>query len=308
MKRSSLGPRSKFIQEKPVKEFNFTKPIITPQLRQKRLEMEETNNELEDAKNKFEQWKCDFQKKKREIEDKQHKLEMDKENLREFTMHHNYELEKAQQKEHEMMAKIKKIQEDIKDLQQQDEELQEKNNALKAKLDVLQPCADYLNSVVDFSTNFDSIESILNRYHSINLTREEYLDKYRKLLETFGTDSAKRMKLIELRKSYLIDKTKKFIDNINKLKQEKLQSEYGKLSLIKDIQRIEDKSMELAMIKTSIRSIYERAVDKIKGSDSKNISADNLTEEQMLVIIRNRFTDLSDIIKASRSVTIVESN
>ena len=304
MRRSSLG-RSKYIQEKPVKEFNFTKPIITPQLKQKRMEMEATNNELEDAKNKFEQWKCDFQKKKREIEEKQHKLEMDKENLKEFTMHHNVELEKAQHKEQEMMAKIKKIQEDIKTLEKEDEELQENNNVLKAKLDELQPCADYLQSVVDFSTNFDSIESILNRFHSINLTREEYLGKYRDLLETFGTDSAKRMKLIELRKAYLIDKTKKFIDNINKLKQEKRQSEYGKLSLIKDIQRIEDKSMELAMIKTSIRSIYDRAVAKIKGSDTKNVSGDNLTEEQMLIIIRNRFTDLSDIIKASGTVTVV---
>ena len=306
MRRSSLGPNPKKLPENTIKEFNFTKPIITPKLKQKQAEMEQTNDELEDAKQKFEQWKCDFQQKKREIEAKQHQLQLDKDNLREFTTHHNQELEKAQQKEQEMMQKMRKIEQEIEELKQEDEILQERNNVLKVELDKLQPIADYLQSVVDFSTNFDSIESILNRYHSVDITREEYIDKYRKLLESFGTDSEKREKLLELRKAYLIDKTKKFNDKVSRLKQDKLQKEYGKLSLIKDIQRIEEKTVELAMIKTSIRSIYDRAVDKIKGSEPKNTNADNLTEEQMLIAIRNRFTDLSEIIKASGTVSIMD--
>ena len=89
--------------------------------------------------------------------------------------------------------------------------IQKCNYYLKIKLDELQPCADYLQTVVDSSSNFDSIE----------LTRTKYLERFRNLLESFGSDSEKQSKLIELRKAYLIDKTNRFIDDINKTKARK---------------------------------------------------------------------------------------
>ena len=303
-KRSTIGggPSKRNIQ--PVKEFEFSKPMVTPQLKQKKEEMDNANAKLEEAKNKFESWKADFQQKKLEIEDKQQKLAAQKANLREFTLHHNAELEKAKQKEAEEEQKMSKINEMIQELKKEDDLLKQRNDKLRADLDRLQPCADYLQRVVDVSSNYDSIESILNRYHSINKTREEYLTKYRQLLESFGTNSKKRNALIELRKSYLIDKTMRFNENIARMKQEKQQSEYKKMSLIKDIQRIEEKTIELSSIKTSIKSIYDRAMDRIIGNEQKNPGSDNLTEEQMLIAIKNRFSDLSEIIKAS-NVTIL---
>ncbi|EAY18029.1 hypothetical protein TVAG_113730 [Trichomonas vaginalis G3] len=304
--KKRTSPRSRNAMKEP-KEFEFAKLAITPELAEKRKEMMVKNDELEEAKSKFEEWKVDFQSRKAEIDDKMSKLEDQKRNLIQFTRHHNLELEKAQQREEESKIKMINIRKEIDVLKKEDDQLQSQIDDLMKKINQLQPCADYLQAAVDYSPNFDSVEYMLNRYHSISETRAEFLGKYQNLLMTFGDDSKKLDELLKLRKAYLIDRTMKFNKEIAKYEQTKQQREYRKMSLIKDVQRIEEKLIELSSIKTSIRTIYESAMDRMQSNDARKKAppASSLTEEQMLIAIQNRFSDLSEIIKAANVKVII---
>lgn len=304
--KKRVSPRSRSTFAEP-KEFEFAKLAVTPELAEKRKEMLVKNEELEEAKTKFEEWKVDFQSRKAEIDDKIAKLEDQKHNLIQFTRHHNQELEKAQQREEESKVKMINIRREIDLLKREDDMLQNQIDNLMKQIDELQPCADYLQSAVDYSPNFDSVEYMLNRYHSISETRAEFLNKYQNLLMVFGEDSKKLDELLKLRKAYLIDRTMKFNKEIAQFEQTKQQREYRKMSLIKDIQRIEEKLTELSSIKTSIRTIYESAMDRMQSNDAKKKAppANTLTDEQMLTAIKNRFSDLSEIIKAANVKVII---
>jgi hypothetical protein len=81
-------------------------------------------------------------------------------------------------------------------------------------------------------------------------------------VDHFGSEEAKLSDLLELRKSHLIDSTMKYNERIARIKQTKKANEYRKATLIKDVQRIEDKNTELASIRTSIKTIYARALSR----------------------------------------------
>jgi myosin heavy subunit len=276
-------------------------PGLSPQLVDKQREIEAANKKLEEARGKFEQWKVNFQRKRKEIEDKQQALAEQKKNLDAFTQHHIQELDKAKKREQEETERAKEIEKELKSLTEREEKLRTRNDSLTEELTALQPCADYLQSVVESCQAFDNIEAILHRHESLSHTRQEYLAKYQELMGHYGSEEAKLSALLELRKSHLIDSTMKYNERISRIKQTKKANEYRKTTLIKDVQRIEDKNTELASIKTSIKTIYNRALSKSsnaaihaqQGQKKKN----EVSEEAMLEFIENRFLDLKDIIR-----------
>ena len=95
----------------------------------------------------------------------------------------------------------------------------------------------------------------------------------------------------------------KYNEGITKVAQAKKLNEYRRTTLIKDVQRIEDKNVELSAIKTSIRTIYNRAINKSGTTvDQAEKKKTDVTEEQMLEYIENRFNDLKDIIEDKKVV------
>lgn len=273
-------------------------PGLSPQLVDKQREMEEANQQLEEARMKFEQWKTNFQRKRKEIEEQQQALAEQKKSLDSFTQHHIMELEKAKKREQEELEKAKEIEKELKELTDKEERLRAKNDLLTEELKDLQPCADYLQSVVEACQTFDNVEAILHRHESLSNTRSEYLKRYQELMTKYGNDEAELSKQLEVRRSHLIDSTMKYNEAISRINKTKKQNEYRNTSLVKDVQRIEEKNTELAMIKTSIKTIYNRALSKSSATADKIQKRKlDISEEEMLEYIENRFLDLKDIIK-----------
>lgn len=272
-------------------------PGLSPQLVDKQKEMEQTNKQLEEARNKYEQWKTNFQSKRVEIEKKQQALAEQKKDLDNFAQHQNQELEKTKTRRKDEIKEANEIEIQLRQLSETEEQKRALNEQLKAELEELQPCADYLQSVVESCTSFDNIDAILHRYETLAETRSIYLDQYQQLMSTFGNDHILLQKQLEFHKSKLIDSTMKYNEAISQIEQIKKINEYNKTSLIKDVQRIDDKKTELAAIKTSIKTIYNRALNKSSATvDQIQKKKGDVDEEAMLEYIKNRFKDLRDII------------
>jgi len=215
-------------------------------------------------------------------------------------------LEKAKKREAEEIEQARLIDAQLKTLMQEEEQLKTQNDQLRAELDELQPCADYLQSVVESCPTFDNIESILNRHQSLAAARAEYLQKYKDLMARYGTDEIKLAQQLEVRRSHLIDCTMKYNEGIARVAQAKKRNEYRRTTLIKDVQRIEDKNVELAAIRTSIRTIYHRALARstTTADQIQRAKGGEVSEEVMLEYIENRFNDLKDIIEDKKVVYI----
>jgi chromosome segregation ATPase len=281
-------------------------PGVSPQLLEKQREMETTNAQLEEARNKFETWRTNFQRKKKEIDEKQQQLAEQKRHLDAFTTQQMAALEKAKKREAEEIEQARAIDAQLKTLMEEEEQLRTQNDQLREELDALQPCADYLQSVVESSPAFDNIEAILNRYQSLAATRAEYLEKYQELMSRYGTDEQQLAQQLELRRSHLIDCTMKYNEGIARLAQARKQNEYRRTTLMKDVQRIEDKTVELSAIKTSIRTIYTRALARstTTADQIQRARGGDVSEEAMLEYIENRFNDLKDIIEDKKVVYV----
>ena len=269
-------------------------PGLSPQLVDKQRQMEQTQQDLEDARSKFDAWKVNFQRKRKDIEEKQLALSEQKRKLDQFIQHHNAELEKAKKRQREEIKQAKSIRKELDDINQEELELNAKSEALNAELNELKPYAEYLQSVVESHEcqTFDNVDAILLRYQSLSQTRAEYLDLYESLVRNFGKEEHSLSKELELRKSYLIHSSMDLNLAIHKSNQAKKKNEYTRNSIIKDVQRIEDKSTELASIESSIRNIYTRAV--IQSGENKK-KASQCTEKEMLQFIEERILDLNDI-------------
>ena len=274
-------------------------PGMSPQLMDKQREMELADKQLQEARVKFEQWKTNFQKKRKDIEEQQQALAEQKKALDSFTQHHITELEKAKKRELEELDKAREIEKELKGLTEREEKLRTKNDALTEELRQLQPCADYLQSVVESCQTFDNIEAILHRHESLSHTRGEFLEKYQELMGRYGSDEAELSKLLEVRRSHLIDSTMKYNEEISRINKTRKQNEYRNASMVKDAQRIEEKNTELAAIRTSIKTIYSRALSKSLATidQIQKRKGMNVTEEGMLEYIEHRFLDLKDIIR-----------
>jgi DNA repair exonuclease SbcCD ATPase subunit len=273
-------------------------PGLSPQLVGKQREMEAASVRLEEARAKFEQWKANFQRKRKEIEDQQQALAEQKKQLDAFTQHHIVELDKAKKREQEEAQKAREIEKDLASLTEREEKLREQNDLLTAELAGLQPYADYLQSVVESCQTFDNVEAILHRHEGLSNTRSEYLAKYQELMSHYGSDEARLSRELELQRNHLIDSTMKYNERIARIKQTKKANEYRNTKVVKDVQRIEDRNTELAAIKTSIITIYNRALNKSGASTMETQKKKGeLTEVAMLEFIENRVLDLKDIIR-----------
>lgn len=271
-------------------------PQLSPQLVQKKQEMEKTNAELDDARIKFEAWKTNFQRKKKELDEKQKILDIQKENLRSFTEHHNHEIEKAHKKEEVEKNKIVELKAELQRLNDQENDLEKENESLKERLGKLQPCADYLQAVVEKSSFYETVESLLNRYETLSTTRSEYVEKLLGIMQNFGSDEDKlnaelmnrRDKLLE--RTMQLNRSKQHTEMIKKDNQNKMTQMYKKIS------RSELKSVEIAEIKSAIKTIFSRAYDKSITNAQKASVGPNPTLQEMILFIRNRFKDLQGIL------------
>jgi DNA repair exonuclease SbcCD ATPase subunit len=278
-------------------------PTISPQLIAKQQEMEKTNAQLEEARHKFETWKTGFMKKRKEVDEKQQQLADQKRHLDAFTSQQKLALEKARKKESEEIEQSRLIEQQLEDLKEEEDRLRVESDKLRQELESLQPCADYLQSVVEAYGCFESIESILNRHQSLAETRAEYVERYEKLMERYVGDEAALAHQLDVRKSRLIDSTMKYNEGMARIAQAIKRNQYRRTTLIKDVQRIEDKTVELVAMKTAIRTIYARALAKASVTGEQRRSG-RISEEVMLEYIENRFSDLKDILEDKKVVYI----
>jgi hypothetical protein len=96
----------------------------------------------------------------------------------------------------------------------------------------------------------------------------------------------------------------KFTARLAKNKQLKKLNEYRTTTIIKDVQRVNEKNTELAAIRISIRAIYTRAVAKSSAAAMEiQKKRGELSEEAMLEYVENRFLDLKDIIREASVLT-----
>jgi DNA repair exonuclease SbcCD ATPase subunit len=274
-------------------------PGLSPQLVDKHREMEQANTKLDDARGKFENWKTMLARKRREVDEQQDELAEQKKSLDVFTQHHIMELDKTKRREREEIAKAREIEKELKSLTEREETLRIRTDTLARELKELQPCADYLQAVVESCQAFDSIESILYRHESLSNAKQEYLELYETLMATFGTEEEQLALELEVKKSHLIDSTMKFNEKISTINQTKKINEYRNASLMKAVQRIVDKNTELCTVRSSVRTIYARALSQSSGPAAETQKKGSVTEDSMLEYVKNRFLDLRDILRDS---------
>ena len=279
-----------------VNEYPEGLPALTPQMYEKKKEMQQTNNDLDEARTKFETWKTNFQRKQKEVDEKQRALDMQKENLKTFYEHHNIEIEKARKKEQEEKAKIKEMQEQYKKLCEDGEEIGKLNDGLKKQVEELQPFADYLQAVVDKTHYFENIESILNRYETLTTAQTEYVDKFQGVLQNFGTDGEALSRQLSEKRETLLGKTMQLARSKQNINNILAQNHIQRTNMIKEMQRLEMKNTELAEIKSAIKTIFERALEQSITNAQRASVGPEPTLEQMILFIRNRFHDLDGIL------------
>ena len=276
---------------------------ISPKLIDKQNEMVSSNNELEKAKNNFDEWKDSFQGRKKEVEEKQEKLNAQRKYLQEFAEHHDGELEKSIKRQKEEEHKIIMIENRTRVLLEEEQFLKAQNDTLKDELRTLGQYSSYLKSVIIECPSFSTIDSILSRFQSISETNQEYFAKFQLLLSQFGSNSSKEAVILDTHKSYLIDRTMKFNEALNRVAQAKRLNEYKKAQVIKDIQRTKEKEIELATIKASLRAVYRRALERVGCFEEPSVKQEKLlSEKEMLEFIKNRYIDLTDVIRNARNL------
>ena len=261
-------------------------PALSPLMFQKKQEMGKTNVELDEARTKFEAWKTNFQRKKKEIDEKQYVLDIQKENLKTFTDHHNIEIEKARRREEEEKLISKGILENLKILTAEEEELIKQNEELKKKIEKLQPCAD----------SYESVEDMLNRYETLTQTRQEYVEKFQKLHDLFGVEGKELIKELNEKNDLLIDKSMQLVKRKNQVNQIKVQNQHQKTTALNDIQKIEMEKTEVAEIKSAIRTIFKRAYEKSITNAQRASVEKEPTIKEMILFIKNMYSDLSGIL------------
>ena len=284
------------------KEPNFNKMADTQQLKLKKEEVKQTVALHTEAKEKYDSWKTQFLKTQKDLELKEEELQERKDNFKEFTQHKKAEISKMRQQIEKQKVKNEVVRERVSDLEEQSAEEKRKYNKLIYQLQGLQRYTDFVQETVDASTTFDTIEQLLNHYRSLKKTRTDYLLKYQNLITKYSEDSKTNQLMNEKRESYKIDRALKLKNAMRTLNNEEQQSEYRKMELLKDIQRIKEKASEVASIKSSIRDLYKKAMSRV----DKAKDASKLTEEEMLTAIKNRFSDLNEIVQASHIVSVEE--
>jgi hypothetical protein len=153
--------------------------------------------------------------------------------------------------------------------------------------------------LLKLAQHLKNIESILNRHQSFSVTRAEFLKKYHEFMARFGTDEAELAQQLEIQKSHLVNSTMKYNEGVARVAQARKQNDYQRTTLIKVIQRHEEKNVELSAIKTSIRTIYNRplAQSTTTPDQIQRVRGGEFDEEIMLEYIENRFNDLKDIVE-----------
>lgn len=271
-------------------------PTISPQLEIKKKEMQKTSYELEETRTKYESWKLSFQKREKELEEKIQSLNEQKRNLDNFSQHHSLELKKANERIRTENELAKKYEAELAELTKEEEALSAENDKLHNELKLLEPYNDYLQNVVNYSKKFENIQAILDRHSSLNHARQEFLERFSDLLGHYGTDQVELSNELKAKQTKLIDCTMKL--NLGRSRSDQVQrlNQYQKTNLYKDIQRIEEKHVELTQIKSAIKAIYNRAVANCAKNNKHVKFLSDPTDEQMLVFIEHRFTDLNDVL------------
>ena len=270
--------------------------LISPEVQDKERETEEADQQLAETKMKFEKWRTQFQVKKKELEAQNMALMEKKKSFDKAALVQQNEIQNCREKEKDAKRAIAQISEELNEISSQEEELRNENDALIKEIAELQPYADYLQNVVLGSHEYDNPDAILNRHKTLVKGRKEYLEKYKSLVAHKGDDEAELRDELIRQKTKLVDSTMKFNAAMSQVNNTKKKNTFVKTAMIKDVQRFEEKSLEVSTIKNSIRTIYARAIgmskrpaDRLRNKTEK--------EEEMMLYIQDRFHDLSAIIE-----------
>jgi hypothetical protein len=157
--------------------------------------------------------------------------------------------------------------------------------------------------IVESGQAFDNIDAILHRYESLANTRAEYLVKYQQLMAECSCDEADYAKALDVRRSHVIGSAMKYNEMLSRIKPAKKLNEYHYTTMMKDLQRIEDKITEIATIQTSIRTLYQRADNRSSATagDTQKKKGE-WSEEAILMFVESRFLDLRDLIKDAPAI------
>lgn len=268
---------------------------ISPEVQEKERETEEVDKLLAETRANFENWRAQYQVKKKELESHYEELLDKKRAFDKAAIIQQNEIETCKDKERQAREAISQFNDELTQITIQEKKLQDENQGLIQEIKELQPYCDYLQQVVETSHSYDNPEAILYRQKNLLKGRKEYLEKYKKLIEQKGVKENELKDELVRQKARLVDSTMKFNSIIAQVNKTKKQNQFVKTALVKDVQRLEEKSLEVSRIKSAIRTIYERAIEmSTRQSDKLRANLDK--EEDMLLYITDRYNDLSKII------------
>ena len=266
------------------------------EVQEKEREVEEADQKLQDTKAKFERWKNQFVEKKKEIESHFAKLVEKKQLLDKFSLQNTHDLANLKEKENECKIQIEQYQADLLKIEAEEQKYAAINSQLSEEIKKLQPYADYLNLVIESESMYENPDSLLNKHSTLVKCKEDYMKIFQELMSNSG-EVEKGLEIeLENQKNKLTSSTLQFNDELTKQVQTRINNSFRKTSIIKDIQRLEDKQVEASLIKASIKAIYCRALERSSKQCDTSIESEDVSEEEMLRFIQERFHDLTTII------------
>ncbi|EAY03414.1 hypothetical protein TVAG_043600 [Trichomonas vaginalis G3] len=271
---------------------------ISPDIQEKEKETEEIDQQLNETRNKFEQWRVQFQQKKKELDIQNQQLQEKKRNFDKFAAIQSAEIANCRAREKEAKQQIDNINESLYAASIEEKKLKEQNQSLENEIKELQPYNDYMQNVVQSDRHYDNPDAFLYRHSNLTKERQQYLEKYQQLIHTKGDREKAMKKDLDTEKSQLIEKTMSYNEKLNRLNQIKKKNSFTKQNLVKTIQRNTLKNFEVSTIKSSIHTIYMRAMDmSTRPSDREKARLPKGANKEMLEFIQDRFLDMKQILE-----------
>lgn len=271
---------------------------ISPEIQQKEKETEEIEQQLTETKNKFEQWRNQFQLKKKDLDLQNAQLQEKKRNFDKFAAIQSAEIANCKAREKEAKEQIQNINDSLYSAMEQEKKLVEQNQCLLKEIEELQPYNDYMQNVVQSDRHYDNPDAFLYRHQNLTKERAQYLEKYQQLMSTKGDKEKAILKDLETEKSKLVEQTMSYNDKLNRINQIKKKNSFNKANIIKTIQRNGAKNLEVFTIKSSINTIYARAVEmSTRPSDKEKSRLPKDSVKEMLEFIQDRFLDMTQILE-----------
>ena len=276
-------------------------PGLSPQLIAKNTELENIRAELAQAVKDQEKWDADLEENKMRLNEQRLNFEQVEIQNQEILKRLKIEINKYVDEAKKQLQITRTFEQEYEELVEKEETLQKTISQYKQEIAVLQPYADFFEEIVNNGSMFGTTENILNRYKALTIAKEDCATNLQKLISNIkapNADLKEELEILKNKKIEMAHSVSQIKEEINKLSK---QNRYVQMNLIKDVERVDEKKCELAMIKASINNLKKRILSTENKLGQIYVPDDWIplknTIDYSLILIETRYQDLLAVVE-----------